>query len=163
MASASTHENDMRDEGFSLLEVLVAVLLAATVAAGTLDLFSVSLAAIRDAREESSATSLALQKLEQLRGAASAPAMSADNALDVDTPGFVDRVDASGQPASASGPPARSTVYVRRWSVRPLPSDPARGLVLRVFVTSARRDAVRGTSLPRSHSDVLLTTVRMMR
>ena len=43
-----------------------------------------------------------------------------------------------------SDPPA-DAVFIRRWSVRPLPADPERTLVLQVLVTTVRDDRSRST------------------
>ena len=137
------------DEGFSILEVMIAVALVATAAAGVMDLVLASLSSIRDAREETTATTLAVQKMEQLRSAEAGLPISPADALEVDRPGFVDRVDAPGASASGGGGPPGSTIYVRRWSIQSLPSDPTRAQVLRVFVTpfGARRLELRFPSL----------------
>jgi type II secretory pathway pseudopilin PulG len=54
--------------------------------------------------------------------------------LDADEASYVDYLDASGRRATGSGSPPASTVYVRRWAVRPVPGDPADTLVLCVRV-----------------------------
>jgi prepilin-type N-terminal cleavage/methylation domain-containing protein len=154
------------DEGFSILEVVIAVALVATAAAGVMDLVLASLSSIRDAREETTATALAVQKVEQLRSADVGLPISPADALEVDTPGFVDRVDAFGASAGGGGGPPGSTIYVRRWSIQSLPSDPTRAQVLRVFVTAVRRAAARA-SFPvpfrRAQAEALLTTVKATR
>ncbi len=54
-------------------------------------------------------------------------------------------------------------VFVRRWSVRPLPDDPADTLVLQVLVTNVTRDAsVQRGPGPRARltGEALVTTMR---
>jgi len=148
------------------VEVLVATLLVAAAAAGVADLVVIAIRSIQDARDETAAALLAVQKIEELRGAewpSVAAALSPADALDQETPGFADVVDASGQVVGAGVP--RSALYVRRWSVGPLPGDPARGRVLRVYVTPARREAARvaGAASSRAHAEVLFATARTLR
>lgn len=59
-----------RTAGFTLLEVLIATALLATVSAGVAHLFAVAATAGRAAREQTSATILAAAKMEQLRSLA---------------------------------------------------------------------------------------------
>ena len=134
--------------GFTLVEVLLAM---------TLLVVGVSTLA--------SLVVLATQKMEQLRAltwgydAAGRPiadtttdltmfppggsgvglTVSPAGALRQNTFGYCDFLDASGTPVGAgTDPPARAT-FVRRWSIEPLPSNPANTLVLHVRVMRARR------------------------
>lgn len=63
--------------------------------------------------------------------------------LDQNTPGFVDYVDALGNWVGTGATPPAGTVYVRRWSIEPLPANPNDTLVLQVRVIPARREARR--------------------
>jgi type II secretory pathway pseudopilin PulG len=119
--------------GTTLVEAIVAIgiLAGAVVAMAGLSSLAIRHAAL--ARERSMATILATQKMEALcRDAASAPESPA-NAWSVDTPGFVEYLDAYGVPVAGPG----GNVYVRRWSVTPLPSDPSL-LAIQVGVSPCR-------------------------
>jgi prepilin-type N-terminal cleavage/methylation domain-containing protein len=155
-----------RDGGFTLVEVLVALFLVGVFAGGTAALIATSLGSIRDAREETVAAALAIQKMEHLRSAAGAGVLvpSPDDALDVEAAGFADVVDASGRGVSANEGSPQSTVYLRRWRVRPRPDDSAGGWVLHVRVTTPRRDARRSTSSAvRPAGDVTVATACAVR
>ena len=56
-----------RDDGFSLIEVLVAMIVVVPAVIGAAGMVTLAACAIRDARLESTAVVLASQKLEQLR------------------------------------------------------------------------------------------------
>lgn len=161
---------DAKDAGFSLIEVLVAMLIIAPAAIGAAGLVTVATRAVRDARMESTAVVLASQKLEQLRtlewnaddlgrgGSPSSdrttdltrdpavgggPGLSASPAgvLTSNVAGFVDYLDAAGAWVGTGPMPPPRAVFIRRWVVMPLPADPADTLVLQVLVTSVTRDA----------------------
>lgn len=165
--------DDMRqaeDAGFSLIEVLVAMLILAPAAIGAAGLVTIAARAVRDARMESTAVVLASQKLEQLRtlewtaddlGRGGSP--SSDRTTDLtrdpavgggrglsasplgvlagNVAGFVDYLDSAGAWVGTGPTPPPSAVFIRRWAVTPLPADPADTLVLQVLVTNVTRDA----------------------
>lgn len=150
------------DSGFSLVEVLVAVLVLAILASGAAALAAVAVRSIARARSESMAVLLATTRMEQLRalawgsGSVMAPQAATDassdlsarepaaggpgvtdappSALDADTPGYVDYLDSHGQWLSG----AAAARYVRRWSVNGLAGF-ADTLVLRVRVIDTTR------------------------
>lgn len=164
----------MRDEGFTLVETIVAT----TILAGAIALLGqVVLAATRattDAAALSYATVLAAQKMEQLRAltmnvdaggvpatdtstdTAAVPeqaiggtglAASPSSSADVNTSGYVDFLDAAGASLGGGAQPARAA-YVRRWSIRQLPASPDATLVLQVVVARVdRRGTVRLTAV----------------
>jgi prepilin-type N-terminal cleavage/methylation domain-containing protein len=77
--------------------------------------------------------------------------------LSSDTAGYCDYIDKNGQALGAGmgNPPSapNGTVYIRRWSVEPLPTNPNNTLVLQVLVTRwrdrGRADTATGvTRLP---------------
>jgi hypothetical protein len=126
-------EHAHAEQGTALVEAIIAIgiLAGAVVAMAGLSSLAIRNAAI--ARERSISTILAMQKLEALcRDAASTPASPA-NAWSADTPGFLEYLDAYGNPVAGRG----GTVYVRRWSVAPLPADPAL-LAIQVGVSPCR-------------------------
>jgi len=155
--------------GFSLVEVLFALVVLSVAVSGLAHLFTVAAYTNARAHATTYAAVLAQQKMEQLRGLAygfdpSGGAVtdvdtditvqpelpsggaglqpSPPGALAADTVGYVDYVDASGATLGgvAAGPPP-GTAYIRRWSVEPLPSS-ANTMVLQVLVMRAGpRDA----------------------
>jgi len=155
--------------GFSLVEVLFALVVLSVAVSGLAHLFTVAAYTNARAHATTYAAVLAQQKMEQLRGLAygfdpsGVPVTDVDTditvqpelpsggaglqssppgALAADTVGYVDYVDASGATLGgvAAGPPP-GTAYIRRWSVEPLPSS-ANTMVLQVLVMRAGpRDA----------------------
>ena len=124
------------------MEVLVSMAVIATSAAGLAELVVIASRATQASRIDTAATFAAESKLAELRAlsfvwdAASAPltdpalAISPSSSLSTDAPGFIDYVDATGQRVAEGLPGSR--VYVRRWSIQPLPADPLNTLVLQV-------------------------------
>ena len=137
------------DHGFTLVEALVGLAFVAVLTAGLANLVVVATNLMRDARDDTGASVLAVQKIEQLRSSIAtgmSVASSPPNALDEDTTGFSDRTDA----------------YVRRWRVAPLPSDVSSRRVVQVRVLAARRlaDVPAGSnSGARVPGEVILTTI----
>jgi hypothetical protein len=162
-----------------LLEVLVAMAILLAALGALAHLSVVSTRANTSAKTATFASLLAVQKIEQLRAltwgfdafrrplsdtstdvsmfpprsyAGPGLSPSPSGALRENVPGYCDFLDASGHwlAAGAAAPPA--AIYVRRWSVDPLPSSPDNTLVLQVLVarahsrasaTGARPDEVR--------------------
>ena len=154
------------EAGFTIVEVLIALMLVASIATGVAQLFHVAVASTQSARHQTSTSALAVQKLEQLRalrwtlapdtglpdhdastdlstdpatntgaGLSSSPA----GTLAANTPGYVDYLDARGTWVGTGATPPGRAVYIRRWSINPLPSDPGNTLLLQVLVTTIRR------------------------
>jgi type II secretory pathway pseudopilin PulG len=177
--------------GFSLAEVLVSMGILTAVSLGVAQLFGMSAKATFSARGDTSATTLAEQKMEQLRaltwgfdeeaqglpvsdtttnlaidpptatgqGLNPSPALS----LEQSTPGYVDFLDAMGAYVGTGTTPPAGTAYVRRWAIRPLPTNPNNTLVLQVLVSPLGNDANRGASagdFQRLPGDALLVSVK---
>ena len=144
------------ERGFTLAEVLVAmVLLAGTLSAlAALIVLAVRVAA--GAHEQTTTAVLAAQKIEELRAALAGTVPAAGGSLGTSLPGYGDWLDNTGQPALA---PA-SAVYVRRWMVGPAPAAPGVG-VIQVLVSTVSRDrvvtAAGGTRLRHPHEALLVT------
>jgi Tfp pilus assembly protein PilV len=86
---------------------------------------------------------------------------SAPAALVTNTTNYVDYLDGAGRWVGHDSDPPGDAVYVRRWSVRPLPDAPDRTLVLQVLVTTVRDDRSRSTSWRRrTGTEALLVSVR---
>ena len=163
-----------REGGFTLLEVVIALLLIVTAAAGTATLFAVSLRATSAARQQTSTTALAIQKLEQLRAltwgvddsglpvsdlqtnlsldppGSGGPGLrpSPVDALDVNTDGYVDFLDGGGEWIAGGTTVPAPAVFVRRWRVESLSDDPADTLVLHVRVTTVQGAGPSSQRLP---------------
>lgn len=180
-----------RARGFSLVEVLISMAIFTTVSIGVAQLFAISAKANLVARGLTSTTAMAEQKMEQLRamtwGFATdgtglpisdntsnlsvTPATatgsglnpSPSNALEQNVTGFCDFLDGSGAWV-ATGTVAPSTaVYVRRWAIVPLPTNPNNTLILQVLVTPLVNERIRGDAAgPRTRmpGDALLIGVK---
>ena len=145
-----------KEDGFSLIETVLAAGMLASLAVGVAQVFAVSARGNDIARVQTLASILAAQKMEQLRSLtwAHAPGgeplsdtstdLSSDpptdggfglrpapaGSLDADVPLYVDYLSASGMRVAARD----SAAYVRRWSIAPLASDPGNLLFLQVRV-----------------------------
>jgi type II secretory pathway pseudopilin PulG len=176
--SRISSSSPIRDAGFTIVDVLVAMAIVACGVVGVAALFVTAIRAVHTARTETSATALAVGKMEQLRAlvwsfdARLPDAIDTDTttdlshdpplasgrgllpsppgALDENVPGYVDYLDGDGAwvGTGAAAPPA--AVFVRRWSVQPLPLRPDTLLVFQVVVipaagagTSSMNSAVR--------------------
>lgn len=135
--------------GFTLVEALVAALIASTGLAGLAQLAAVATRQATAARRTATALALAQSQLEYLRAeawtydAAGAPvsssvlSVSPASALTTDAPGFFDELDRFGA-VVADGASAH---YRRRWAVSAFePGDPDT-LLLRVCVFARGHDA----------------------
>jgi type II secretory pathway pseudopilin PulG len=155
---------DHRAEGFTLVEVLLALTLVVTTALGVAELFALSLRVSASARRQTAATVLAIQKMEQLRalnwratkdgpGGPDATDTSTDlsrdpptalgaglgpspaEALSTNTSGYADYLDGTGRWVGGGVVAPSRAVFVRRWSIAPMPES-ADTLVLQVLVSS---------------------------
>ena len=155
--------------GFSLIEVLAAMVILSVALVSLAQLFAVSTRANFSARVNTYAAMLAQQKMEQLRGltwgfdilglpisdytsdtsaaealsgcpasaggAATGLSPSPWGTLQQNTPGWVDYLDGNGCMLGGGGVAPDGTIYIRRWSVEALPSNPNNTLILQVLVT----------------------------
>jgi type II secretory pathway pseudopilin PulG len=107
------------DRGTTLVEAVVAIGILAGAVVALAGLAALAVGTAARARERSTAAIVAFQKMEAIcRDVAASPISPAD-AWAVDTAGFVEHLDASGENVA----PGSGGVFVRRWSVTPLPSD----------------------------------------
>ena len=153
------------EQGFSLVEVLLATTLLSVAIVSLAQLFAVSTRANTNAKLTTFTTVLAQQKMEQLRSltwgfdsqglpltdtstnitaAVEAPTggrgltPSPAGALGENTDGYCDFLDRNGQSLGGGTTPPVNAIYVRRWSVEPLPTNPNNTLVLQVLVARNR-------------------------
>jgi len=146
-------------------------------------LSSVAARANTQARTTTVASLLAVEKIEQLRALAWSVDLAGQPVSDISTDvtvfppsagggagltaspassltttsaGYCDFLDAAGRVVPAVDGVAASAVYVRRWSITPLPDDPANTIVLQVLVT--RHPSVPGTPPPDSARIVTVKT-----
>ena len=88
---------------------------------------------------------------------------SPSNSLTSNVAGYVDYVDQFGRIIGGGTTVPAAAVYVRRWSIEPLPANPGNTLILQVAVTRFRK---RGTadsedsSARRLRDEARLTTIR---
>lgn len=177
--------------GFSLVEVLVAMGLLTAVSLGVAQLFALSTRANVVAKGQTSTTAMAEQKLEQLRGLTwgfdlqgqglpvsdtttnltvtppthdgSGLNPSPSDSLEQNTDGFVDFLDGAGGWVGTGTTPPATAVYIRRWSIQPLPTNPNNTLIIQVLVTPVTSEQARVASAytrTRMAGDALLVTVR---
>ena len=177
-----------RESGFSLVEVMVATGLLATAIVTLAQLFALSTQTNMASRTTTYASVLAEQKIEELRalawgfdtqglalsdtttnttvspqtptgGKGLSPSSSAS--LQENTPGFVDYVDAYGNKLGTGENPPDNAIYIRRWSITPLPTNPNNTLVIQVLVTRHRtRGAADQGAVGRLPDEARMITVR---
>ena len=147
--------------GFSLVEVLVAAAILMTGLIAVAQMFIASTNQNMEARRVTTTAVLAQQKIEQLRALAwgfdefglPVSDFSTDIAVTPPTPsggvglqaspdyslftsasGYVDYLDAYGNWVGTGPTPPANAIYVRRWSIDPLPTNPNNTLVFQVLV-----------------------------
>jgi len=145
--------------------------LLTTVSLGVAQLFALSTLANYTARGQTSTTAMAQQKMEQLRALTwgfdadgqGLPVTDTSTNLSVEPPsaggsglnpspassldesiaGFVDYLDANGVYVGTGSVPPDGSVFIRRWSIQPLPTNPNNTIVLQVLVTAIASEANR--------------------
>jgi len=176
------------ESGFSLVETLVATAILATALVSLAELFGIATRSNLAARNGSITMILAEQKMEQLRGltwgfdvvglplsdtatdttvspeataGGTGLSPSPANALRANTTGYVDYLDIDGRSLGGGTSLPPGTVFIRRWSVEPLPTNPNNTLILQVLVTRSRdrRDADLG-SVARMPEEARLVSVK---
>lgn len=161
------------ERGFSLLETLVAVTIMTAGLAALAQMFVIGTQSNRSARVTTFAATLADEKMEQLRGltwgfdtlglplsdtstdTTQVPAAatggtgltpSPAGSLAANTAGYCDFLDENGGSLGGGTTPPANTVYVRRWSIEPLPTNPNNTLVLQVLATRYRNRGAADTA-----------------
>lgn len=154
------------EQGFSLLEVLVASTILTVGVLALAQLFALSTTSNTASKNTSYASALAEQKLEELRAltwgfdrdglplsdttsntavlpetTTGGPGLSPSpsTSLQQNTQGYVDYVNRFGQKVGTGDTvPPDDAVYTRRWSIEPLPTHPNSTLIIQVLVTPYR-------------------------
>ncbi|HEX5475756.1 MAG TPA: prepilin-type N-terminal cleavage/methylation domain-containing protein [Vicinamibacterales bacterium] len=158
-------------QGFSLVETLVATGILLTVSLGVAQMFGVATSRNFAARQQVSTTTLATQKMEQLRGLTFAYDSSGlglpitdtttnltlatpdttgigldpspSNVLEENTTNYVDYLDGQGNWVGTGTTPPSGAIFTRRWAIRALPTNPNNTLILQVLVTPTWREERR--------------------
>jgi len=175
--------------GFSLVEAIIATGLMAGALASLGQMFAISIANNVAARAGTYATVLAEQKMEQLRGltwgfdilglpisdsstntalpveaatGGTGLAPSPSNTLTTNVDGYVDYIDQFGNIIGGGATVPPKTMFIRRWSVEPLPVNPNNTLILQVLVTKRVDRGVADTvgSVQRLRDEARLMTVK---
>jgi prepilin-type N-terminal cleavage/methylation domain-containing protein len=178
-----------KDDGLTLIEVCVGMVVLSIAALGSAGLSDVALNMVTAARIQTTTTVLAAQKMEQLRalawqfvdagvlvpvtdtatdlsqdpmaGGGAGLSTSPGGTLLTNTPGYADYLDKHGVWSGNGGSPPAAAVFIRRWNVARLPWSPSDSLVLRVLVTTVVRDRQASPILPRRRlaGDAMVVTV----
>jgi hypothetical protein len=87
---------------------------------------------------------------------------SPDDSLSANVAGYVDYLDRDGNSLGGGAQIPTETVYVRRWSIEPLPTNPNNTLVLQVlaFPYATRDDEGEGVVLDRVRDETRLISVK---
>src|SRR5262245_28358278 len=116
--------SDVNARGFTLVETLVAMSITALALTSLAQLFVIAARANDDARRATFASILATEKIEQLRSLGPELVPAGSSSLSANIPGACDFLDGYGRLLGTGASPLPGTVYIRRWSVEPIPSDP---------------------------------------
>jgi hypothetical protein len=156
-----------RDDGFTLTEVLCALVLMVATVMGAAALATTATRAALTARLSTSTLALALQKVEQLttitwavdesgtlltdewtdlavepHGESGAGlGLSPPGSLLANTAGFGDFLDARGVWIGSGVSPPAGAAFVRRWQVEPIAGPVDRSITVRVLSTDVGHDA----------------------
>jgi prepilin-type N-terminal cleavage/methylation domain-containing protein len=114
----------MNMRGFTLVETVTAISITAVALTALGQLFLIASQANADARRASFASVLATQKIEELRSLGADLVQQGQASLSSDISGACDYLDEYGRSLGSGTSPLPGTVFVRRWSVEPIPSDP---------------------------------------
>jgi hypothetical protein len=83
------------------------------------------------------------------------------NTLQITTNGYVDYLAADGTQLGGGAAPPTGTVYIRRWMIEPLPTNPDDTLIIHVLVTRRRdRGSADLGSVTRMPQEARLMTIK---
>jgi type II secretory pathway pseudopilin PulG len=176
------------EAGTTLVEVIIAMLILATGVMTMAQLFVASTATNMNSRKDTLTTIYAEQKLEQLRAltwgfdvnglplsdfatdtTVDPPVLvggtglqpSPTTALQENTFGYVDHIGSNGQIVGNTALAPAGTVYTRRWSIEPLPTNPNNTLIIQVLVYPNRdRGAADQGKVARLPNEARVITVK---
>jgi prepilin-type N-terminal cleavage/methylation domain-containing protein len=162
------------NRGFTLVEVVIAIGLLTMVSLGVAQLFAASTYANLSARSGTSTTTMAEQKMEQIRSLtwgfdiagqglpvsdtttnlAVYPFTSSGtglnptpaDSLEQNVTGCFDYVNSAGVWVGTGTTPPGTAAYLRRWAITPLPTNPNNTLVIQVLVTPLANEQARTAS-----------------
>ena len=162
------------NRGFTLVEVVIAIGLLTMVSLGVAQLFAASTRANLSARTGTSTTTMAEQKMEQIRSLtwgfdtagqglpvsdtttnlAVYPFTSSGtglnpspaDSLEQNVTGCFDYVNSAGVWVGTGATPPGTAAYLRRWAITPLPTNPNNTLVIQVLVTPLANEQARTSS-----------------
>jgi type II secretory pathway pseudopilin PulG len=188
LAKFNSSRRRSAEAGFSLPETLVATLLLATAVVSVAQLFVLATRANLSAQRQTFSSTLAQEKMEQLRGLAwgfddvglPISDYTTDLALDPPDPedgvglspspadvlaanvdGYVDYLDRHGESLGGGTTVPINTVYVRRWSIEPLPTNPNNTLILQVLAFNVGdRPDTEGPVLDHGRDEARLVSVK---
>ena len=189
LAKSCCKPTDGSEAGFSLIETMLATALLATALLSMAQLMAIAIGHNVNSQRTTFAATLAQEKMEQLRGLtwgfdelglpvsdftsniAVDPALpttgvglqpSPSSVLAANSDGYVDYLDRFGGSLGGGTQIPPDTVYVRRWSVEPLPTNPNNTLILQVLVFSIgdRPEAGGGNVLDRVRDEARLVSVK---
>ena len=133
------------ERGFSLIETLVAIALLAGAMTTLVRLVSIAESANADARRATIVATLAVSKMEELRGPTADRSVDSGRSLDADVDQYCDFFDADGYPLGSGAVRPAGTAFVRRWAIGGLGADPETR-VLQVAVLDARNANLTGSA-----------------
>jgi hypothetical protein len=168
----------------------VALAVLSVAAVGAARLFGAAALMASRARTQTSATTLAMQKLDELRALrwravatpSSSPATDTETRLSLASPaaggqglavspadsldrnvaGYVDYLDRLGQWVGTGSAIPAEAMFIRRWNVASWPGDESNTLILRVLVTNSAVERTRSAGSPRGRllGESLLVGIR---
>jgi prepilin-type N-terminal cleavage/methylation domain-containing protein len=133
---------DVNARGFTLVETLVAISITSVALTALAQLFVIATQATAAARRATFASILAAQKIEQLRSPDAGLAPQGAASLSADVASACDFLDGYGRSLGTGSAPLPGTVYIRRWSVEPIASDPDTFVIQVAVFPSLGRGAV---------------------
>lgn len=154
----------MNARGFTLVETLIAISITALALTSLAQLFVIATRANSDARRATFASILATEKIEQLRSLGPDLGPTGSSSLSADIAGACDFLDEYGRSLGTGTSPLPGTVYIRRWSVEPIASDPETFVVqVAVFPRLSRGAVDPAASDARPFGGAQVVTVKTRR
>ena len=152
----------MNARGFTLVETMVAISIVAVALTALAQLFLIAAQADIDARRASFSSILATQKLEELRSLGADLGAQGSALLNSNIAGACDFLDEYGRSLGTGASPLPGTVYIRRWSVEAISSDPDT-FVVQVAVLPRRWSTGPAASDARALGGAQIVTVKTRR